>query len=270
MDIGRIIYKMQAVKAGSVPEFNGKLIHGAVFHILKSHSAELADTLHDETRQKPFTVSPLRLFGGSRKDKRNWQIRVAEGQEAEICITAFSEALLDVFLAQPIGEAIAIGRTEFRLQEICQTPEQHSEAILLTQEEFMESMPPKGPELVTLRFDTPTTFRIEHSDYPFPEPKLVWSSLAMKWNQADMPEPVDFDTCRALSEQVVPWKWKGETVRLKLNNAIAATGFKGTFTYSLYNLSEEQRRLFYRLACFAEFAGVGRLTAQGMGQTRLA
>ena len=270
MDIGRIIYKMQAVKAGSVPEFNGKLIHGAVFHILKSHSAELADTLHDETRQKPFTVSPLRLFGGSRKDKRNWQIRVAEGQEAEICITAFSEALLDVFLAQPIGEAIAIGRTEFRLQEICQTPEQHSEAILLTKEEFMESMPPKGPELVTLRFDTPTTFRIEHSDYPFPEPKLVWSSLAMKWNQADMPEPVDFDTCRALSEQVVPWKWKGETVRLKLNNAIAVTGFKGTFTYSLYNLSEEQRRLFYRLACFAEFAGVGRLTAQGMGQMRLA
>ncbi|ORU00261.1 CRISPR repeat RNA endoribonuclease Cas6 [Anaerovibrio sp. JC8] len=268
MDLGRIVYRVQATEKCRVPVVNGKLLHGAVFKLLKSQSEGLATELHNALQVKPFTVAPLHINQGEQTEDIS-HYSVQQGECAEISITAFSEDVLHIFLNVPEGYVFQIGKANFELQSVFKATSEHPEAVLLTKKEFMDSMPPKVPELVTLRYVSPTTFRLDTSDYPFPEPRMVWGSLAMKWNQFDMPEPLDVAECKAMAEKVVPWKWKGNTERLRYNKNIAVTGFVGEFTYSLYNLDDEQKKIFYRLAYFAQFAGVGRMTAQGMGQTRL-
>lgn len=269
MDIGRIIYRVQAMENGSVPIANGKLLHGAVFNMLKEQSPELADNIHNNIRFKSFTLSPLRFLHVGQEDEAVFKYRVKSGQLAEICLTAFSDELIQAFVNIPKGHIFEIGQVHFKLENVFTEPQNHGEAVLMTKDEFLESIPPIITEFVTLQYVSPATFRLDTSDYPFPEPRLVWGSLAMKWNQLDMPEPVDVAQCKAVAEQVVPWKWEGKTERLRFNKNISVTGFVGKFTYSLHNLEEEQRKIFYRLAYFAEFAGVGRMTAQGMGQTRV-
>lgn len=270
MDIARIIYRVQAMENGSVPIANGKLLHGAVFNMLKEQSPELANNVHDNVFFKSFTLSPLCFLNAGQEDEAISRYRVKAGQLAEICVTAFSHELIKAFVNIPNGHILEIGTVPFILKNVFTEPSQHEEAVMLTKDEFMDSMPPRTPEFVTLQYVSPATFRLDASDYPFPEPRRVWGTLALKWNQLDMPEPVNVAQCKEVAEQVVPWKWEGKTERLKFNKNIAVTGFVGKFTYSLHNLNEEQRRIFYRLANFAEFAGVGRMTAQGMGQTRIA
>lgn len=270
MDIGRIIYRVQAKENGSIPVANGKLLHGAVFNMLNEQSPELANNVHKNIRFKNFTLSPLNFLNLDQDEEELFSFKVKAGQLAEICVTAFSDELINAFVNIPEGYIFKIGQTSFELKNVFTEPDQHGEAVMLTKDEFMDSMPPRTPEFVTLQYVSPATFRLDASDYPFPEPRRVWGTLALKWNQLDMPEPVDVAQCKDVAEQVVPWKWNGKTERLKFNKNIAVTGFVGKFTYSLHNLNEEQRKIFYRLACFAEFAGVGRMTAQGMGQTRMA
>ena len=269
MDIARIIYRVQAMENGSVPVANGKLLHGAVFNMLKEQSPELANNVHENVFFKSFTLSPLRFLNVGQEDEAVSRYRVKAGQLAEICVTAFSDELIRAFVNIPEGYIFEIGKVPFALKNVLTEPDQHGEAVMLTKDEFMDSMQPRTPEFVTLEYVSPATFRLDKSDYPFPEPRRVWGTLAMKWNQLDMPEPVDVAQCKEVAEQVVPWKWAGRTERLRFNKNIAVTGFVGKFTYSLHNLDEEQRKIFYRLACFAEYAGVGRMTAQGMGQTRV-
>lgn len=269
MDIGRIIYRVQAKENGSIPVANGKLLHGAIFNMLKEQSPELANEVHKNVCFKIFTLSPLNFLRPEQDEGEVFSFKVKAGQLAEICVTAFSHELINAFVNIPEGYILKIGPISFELKNVFTEPGQHREAVMLTKDEFMDSMPPRTPEFVTLQYISPTTFRLDASDYPFPEPRRVWGTLALKWNQLDMPEPVDVAECKAMAEQVVPWKWKGKTERLRFNKNIAVTGFVGKFTYSLYNLDEEQRKIFYRLAYFAEFAGVGRMTAQGMGQTRV-
>lgn len=266
MDLGRIVYRLQAMDNCRVPVVNGKLLHGAIFKILKEQSAELATALHDTMQVKPFGVAPLHVEhdvrGGS-------QYSLRQGEIVEIFITAFSAKVLNAFLKVPEGYVLQIGTANFKLQAVSKDSSEHPEACLLTKEEFMVGIPAEIPELITLDYISPTTFRIWKSDYPFPEPRLVWNSLAVKWKQYCMPGNIDQDEIKDLAMQVVPWKWEGHTVRMKYNAHISVTGFIGSFTYSLFNLTQEQRKLFYQLACFAEYAGVGRMTAQGMGQVRL-
>lgn len=268
MNIGRIIYRVQAMEAGIIPVAHGKLLHGAMFNMLNDNSTELAANIHDNIRFKPFTLSPLRLLG-IKKAKMVSRYRIKCGQLADICLSAFSDELIQAFSNINEGYIFEIGKIHFRLQCVFYRPEQHEEAVILSREAFMAGISSNAPELIKICYITPTTFRIDTSDYPFPEPRLVWGSLAMKWNQLDMPESVDVVACKALAEQVVPWRWSGNTERLIFNKNISVTGFVGTFTYSLFNLEEAQKRMFCRLACFAEFSGIGRLTAQGMGQVRV-
>ena len=47
-------------------------------------------------------------------------------------------------------------------------------------------------------------------------------------------------------------------------------GFTGPFAFSIGRLSAEEREIILLLTQFAPFCGVGRLTAQGFGETTVA
>ena len=67
----------------------------------------------------------------------------------------------------------------------------------------------------------------------------------------------------------IPVKWKGKSERVFLSSRQGVTGFVGSITFALHHATQEEKQLFLILAEFAVFSGTGRLTAQGLGQTRV-
>ena len=121
---------------------------------------------------------------------------------------------------------------------------------------------------VEFRFLTPVAFRVDQGDYPLPVPALVFSSLADKWTAAELPAAIDRNEIRADAERVRPISWRGETRRVFFGRDRSVTGFVGRFAYDISALPRDVQRAFLLLAQFAVFSGTGRLTAQGLGQTR--
>ncbi|WP_084639562.1 CRISPR system precrRNA processing endoribonuclease RAMP protein Cas6 [Geitlerinema sp. PCC 9228] len=121
-------------------------------------------------------------------------------------------------------------------------------------------VPPQ--ETITLRFLSPTSFKQQGNIQPFPLPELVFGSLLRRWHQLaprslQLPE-VDWEGC------VSALNVKTKTCQL---NRTPQIGCVGWVSYRFHD--PEQARVATILAHFAQFAGVGRKTAFGMGQTIL-
>lgn len=115
---------------------------------------------------------------------------------------------------------------------------------------------------IELEFLSPTSFKQAQAIQPFPLPELVFSSLARKWNafaptELQLPE---------IQWQVFTAAYELKTVALKMKGG-AEIGTKGCVRYQFPD--REQAQIATTLAHFAGFAGVGRKTAMGMGQTRI-
>ena len=65
--LGAIVYILQAEEDGWLPEFTGRIMHGAMFQILKEKSQELAEFIHNDMNIKPFTVSELNRCQDNKK-----------------------------------------------------------------------------------------------------------------------------------------------------------------------------------------------------------
>ena len=106
-------------------------------------------------------------------------------------------------------------------------------------------------------------------NYPFPLAEFVFGSLADKWNQAGMPAAIDRAAVREAAQGVRLLEWQGESRKVYFSSDRGMLAFQGTFTYELKVLPVEMQQIFLLLAQFAEFSGVGRLTAQGFGAARV-
>jgi CRISPR-associated endoribonuclease Cas6 len=116
--------------------------------------------------------------------------------------------------------------------------------------------------LIHLDFFSPTSFKQGQKIQPFPLPELVFSSLLRKWNML-APENLQFPL---IEWQGLTAAYDLKTLAMKMK-AGAEIGAKG---WVKYEFSEpEQAKIATILAHFAAFAGVGRKTAMGMGQTQL-
>lgn len=115
--------------------------------------------------------------------------------------------------------------------------------------------------VIDLQFLTPTSFKQGKTIQPFPLPNLVFGSLLRRWN-AFAPTELQFP------EQ----EWNGitaayelKTYALKMKGG-AEIGAQGWARYE-FN-SEAQAQIATALSHFAQFSGVGRKTAMGMGLTK--
>ena len=75
------------------------------------------------------------------------------------------------------------------------------------------------------------------------------------------------DEARIAAAKLVPLAWHGESLRVRLTVQKSVPAFIGDFSFSLAELSEEEREIILLLTQFAPFCGTGRMTAQGMGET---
>lgn len=128
-------------------------------------------------------------------------------------------------------------------------------------QDFIELSKTPCQQIVKLRFSTPTSFKQHNVIQNFPLPELVFNSLWRKWN---------YFTSSELHFPSIDWQGlvcgydlKTEIIQLKHSSEIGCVGwvkyqFKDT----------QQRQIASILANFANFAGVGRKTTMGMGQTQ--
>lgn len=266
MILTAVVLKLKAQNAGRLPLSHGRLLHAAFLNSLRMQDEELSALLHNSA-SKCFSLGLLKLK--CPLQKMAYQLQAGTQAQWRICV--MGEQSRRVLQLLPKGLLLRVGSITFLLEAVCSTPQEHSLAGMTTTE-YLEAQCAELPlmEHLTLDFVTPTTFRYFEQDYPWPKPELVFGSLAERWNQVSGEEHFAVDKIKEIAAgYLVPEKWQGNSRRVNLLPQHGVTGFVGSFTYKLSLLPQEYRALFICLAEFAVFAGVGRLTGQGMGQVRV-
>ena len=94
--LGAIVYILQAEEDGWLPEFTGRIMHGAMFQILKEKSQELAEFIHNDMNIKPFTVSELNRCQDNKKSGVGFIIK--KGDRFRWRATVLHESLISILL----------------------------------------------------------------------------------------------------------------------------------------------------------------------------
>lgn len=258
--IGAVTYELGAENSARVPLINGRLMHAVFFKILHEFSPELETFVHENLNIKPFTVSFLDPLKKIPSVENSWQVR--SGDEFFWRVTGLNEEILNAALAIPIGFQIQVGELFLSVENI--------NSKIFMPEEFISGVKKLSPvEKLEFKFLTPVTFKIDNFDAPYPRADLIFSSLADKWTQAQMPATVDKKLIKELAAQIRLTEWQGRSKKFYLAQDRGTLGFWGNFKFSLKELNSDARKVFMLLAKFGEYSGVGRLCAQGFGQTRI-
>lgn len=266
--IGAVVYELKAMNADSLPEFHGQQLHGLCFKILEGFSSQLSTMIHDQMSIKPFTSSLLEFVQGTvLRQKRQY---IKAGSVMYWRVTALTDAALQAFLSVKKGQLLAMGNLQLQVEDVITDPDIRSDAGITEPEDMVAecfSLPPV--KQITMEFRSVTSFRSGTSDFPWPIPEMVFGSLADKWEAMDMPGVISAETVRREAAAIIPGSWHGTSRKVFLSQKRGVKGFVGSFTYEVYNLDEEIRQAMLVLAVYAEFAGVGRWTAHGLGQVRM-
>lgn len=266
MIIAAVVLQLQAQNAGRLPVSHGRLLHAAFLNTIRSLDAELSAQLHNAVN-KSFSLGHLQLQQSAQK--MTFQLQAGTQAKWRICLMGDSaKAVLQLLQA---GLRFQVGSVAFVVKEVYRTQSEHAQAGLTTTEYLEDQcaqMPPM--ERLTLEFLSPTTFRCDEHDYPWPKPELVFGSLAERWNKISGKEHFDVEKVKKIAaDYLLPERWQGSSKRVNVSPQHGVTGFVGSFTYKLTLLPPEFRAMFISLGEFAVFAGVGRLTGQGLGQVKI-
>ncbi len=215
----------------------GRAIHALFFHWLGLADAALAERLHGQ-ESLPFSIA---IKPG--KYRQELYLRIGILQKEVLAPLLWG-------LSQDLGNEITLTKVTCHLGNCVE--------ILQTSSFEMLSQVPLQKEIY-LQFLSPTSFKQSQVIQPFPLPDLVFGSLLRRWNTF---APVEF--------QFPAVEWRGMTSAYELKTkALKMKGGAeiGTTGWVQYELSDsEQAQIATTLAHFANFAGVGRKTAMGMGQ----
>lgn len=265
--IGALVYKLRAENSAQLPFINGRIMHAVLFKILNDFSPQFGSFVHNELNIKPFTVSFLEPVDRIPQINGRWQVR--QGDRFLWRLTGLNEQILQAELTLPIGKKIQAGSLRLSLEEIICDRKIRDDSGVIAVKDFISSVKNvpavKG---IDLNFVSPTSFRIDDFDAPYPRAELIFTSLADKWTQAEMPAAVEKNVIRDFASKIRLTSWSGESKKFYLAQNRGVQAFWGNFSYNVEGLSEEVRRVFLLFAKFGEFAGVGRLTGQGFGQVR--
>ena len=266
--IGAVVYVLRAENSAPLSPINGRLMHAAFFKILNNYSPTLGTFVHSKKNLKPFTVS----FLESAQNFADVEERrpISRGEKFYWRVTGLNEDILQAALSVSVGEKIQTGALSLRVEKIICNSNVRADSGVISLEDFIfgvkHSLPAKE---ICFDFMSPVSFRIDEFDAPYPRPELIFASLADKWTQSEMPAAVDKKIIRELATQIRLTQWRGESRKFYFGRDRGTLAFFGRFLYNVEVMDKDLSKVFMLLAKFGEFAGVGRLTGQGFGQTRV-
>ncbi len=249
-----IVIELAAADFGDIPPNLARALHALVLKWLTAANPSVAEAVH-ASQNSPLTISGL--LG----NRRQGGVRAGD-------YFYFRIGLLDGSLIEPLMQGLERSETQslvladfpFVLRNMYTLPATHQLAGAANY--ALLSNPPQVLNEVELHFLSPTSFKQNQGVQTFPLPELVFNSLHRRWN-IFAPEQYHLPACE-WDALVTAYELKTYALKMEGGPEIGAQGW---VRYRFINT--EIARIATILANFAFFAGVGRKTAMGMGQTQV-
>lgn len=257
-------------RKATLPAALGRAIYAGVLGQIDRRDPALAQQLHAWNGPVPLTCSSL-----LRARRQGRDIHVGPGDEYELRITGLAapvSQLLHTLLLDDPQTDWPIHKHPFQLQQVTCDPAGHPWAGIADYQQLaaVHLLATDNPSnRVTLRFDSPTSFKSGGMQVPIPTPDLVFGSLVNRWNTFS-PIPLS-DEMREFSRTCVAVsRYELRTIPLPQKNRSFRIGAVGQVTYTALAGDRYWHGAMQMLADFALFSGVGVQTTNGMGQVRRA
>jgi CRISPR-associated endoribonuclease Cas6 len=268
----------------------GASLHAFFFNLLRKADKNYAGEVHAAGGPKSFTISPVKIVDENyvnskpsrmskpvyqhRQDDRGDVTFIPRGSLCQVRLT-----LLDARMFYSLALGLMDGVHHLHINgipvDIVKTqivPDRHNcWAGYSEYRELWENAQPRTP--ILMEFLTPTTFRQGDINLPLPVPRLVFGSLATRWQHFAPEYELHPALEQYLEQELALGRFNIRSAILNYGRNRKYVGFQGTCTYILRgNIRNADTREIIRqvnmLADYAFYAGVGQKTTMGMGQVR--
>lgn len=292
IDLIAWVIECRATSPTTIDNHMGRAVQQFGLTCIQSVNKALSDSLHDDTDQKPFTVSGLMGKSGSLSGD------VKAGASAWIRLTGLSsdvaQALMqshDQMRQRLAGDTpVLIELDRMAWQVVAVHIENHAWAGNGSYQGLIDRQANSDPaKTIRLSFLSPTTFRSQSVNVPLPTPSLVFGSLLTRWMTFTSHRLIDLpqDQVTAfINHHVLISQHHIRTQLVRGKQGGKEIGFVGEVVYELARTSDylqkndpsleallKQEHLWFArtidlLADFAVYSGVGRKTTTGMGMVK--
>lgn len=264
-----------------IPETNvtlrptmGHHAHAAFLAIIRESDPDLAETLHAQSTQKPFTVSPLI----AEAKKRDNLLHIRAGTDCKLRYTFLDDALFEHFGQTFLTSAfpmIRLGDARFQVKQfVSHATEERSWSGNTTYAKLVQSA--KTDTRMSFRFYSPTAFRRltprgqKTRNDAYLDLERCYQSWINKWNAF---APIKLDKAKVLAfiadhGQVMSVTTKSRALNFGRHTEVGWVGTCACVFYPEDSLDAERLQIANCLANFAFYCGTGYKTTMGMGQTR--
>jgi len=250
---------------------SGRHLHALFLDLVKSIDPDLATTLHRQESNKAFTLSPLQVEHGRNRSQHHmlrWQHdrAIPAGTPCWWRISLLDDGLfgklMHLWLSLSPSRAWRLGAADLQVVSVLGTPQvQQPWANFAPYAQLYEQASDRDRQ-ISLTFCTPTAFRVTAYDCALPTKELVFQSLLKRWNQYSQ---IPFSS--TLIEPIYPSFFNIQT-EIVIDSRSKFIGCVGDITFQILGDVEPQTiQQINALADFSLYAGVGRKTPMGMGQT---
>lgn len=261
-----VTFELQRPEEISLSWNTGYVVYGAFLDLLRQSDPSLAAYLHSASREKPFTLSGLYALSGRGVNGDS------SSANSRMCfrVTGFSKEII-LWLARCVeNPPLSIDLLGHDMEVVRIAPTDDFRSGCVTFEQLYSRIFDLNvalPRYIRMRFLTPTSFRSNGQNIPFPLPRLVFYTLCQKWNTYAPIHLGEF-MHRLIEETVTLSGYRLTTETLEFDK-YKQVGFVGDATFLLSKkLPDLWVRAVHLLADFAFYAGVGYKTTMGMGQVR--
>lgn len=248
----------------------GKHLHALFLTLVSSVDRALGDRLHQQQKEKAFTLSPLQISDRTRRDRTlQWEHKqpIPAGTPCWWRISLLDDALFShltpLWLNLNPAHPWHLGPADLQVTSILGTAQ--STQTWANFSPYAQLYEQASNTTCQLAFSlcTPATFRQGKYDSALPTRECVFQSLLNRWNRySGIPFP------EALMEYLFPSFFDIRTELVNGSNSKWA-GCVGTISYRILGEADPLAiKQLNTLADFALYAGIGRKTPMGMGIVR--
>lgn len=287
-----LLLRLHPTEPGAILSSAGNQVQAAFLDLVRQGNQALAEQLHLPNQRRPYTVGLLQGFNHFTSTQleearaKQHYLTVLPGQTYWLRITMLDATIFRSFtqtlIAQSHALKVRIGSAQFSISRLFTAPDPETTLSPWIAYSSFEALYTHQSTHDQYRFEfaTPTAFSMGQRAWGkmlkvFPEPALVFESLARQWETFAPPSlriGTHNLTPRAIGawceEQVIVTRYQLHTGYLPTSR-FGQVGFQGTITYEVKgNRHAAEAQWLTPLAQFALFSGVGYKTTMGMGQAR--
>ena len=253
------IINMRALQGGQPPRSFHCLMHPIFLDRISKANSALGKALHDSATMVPFSISPVM----GRKVKGN--ILENESYWVRICLLQpeIESVFLNTLEKGLWTEPMHLGELSFQVEEVILGDRNDNPWSGRNSYEALRAFD-KQPGKITIRIASPLSFKRGNLHYPLPEPAMIFSNLARRWNLFCAHKIDPAPSCLDVSYSFL--KIRTEPYFLRKGGSVLGVVGQLTFVFQGGN----DAICYYRtLLNFAFFSGIGVKTTQGMGMCRI-